>query len=126
MSIQENQISDQIDSGLAYQKEIYKTVENYLKQNNFSKQQTKYHLFLAKKTFIDKENFYQQCIDVCDKIADKNILDKAIENDKCDEMKIMNEDFTDLFIRQFKEEVTDNWTVLDFLMYLKCNDFKIV
>jgi len=126
MSIQENQISDQIDSGLDYQKEIYKTVENYLKQNNFSKQQTKYHLFLAKKTFKDKENFYQQCIDVCDKIADKNILDKAIENDKSDEMKIMNKDFTDLFIRQFKEEITDNWTALDFLMYLKYNDFKIV
>jgi hypothetical protein len=126
MSIQENQISDQIDSGLGYQKEIYKTVENYLKQNNFSKQQTKYHLFLAKKTFKDKENFYQQCIDVCDKIADKNILDKAIENDKSDEMKIMNEDFTDLFIREFKEKITDNWTALDFLMYLKCNDFKIV
>ncbi len=30
------------------------------------------------------------------------------------------------FIRQFEEEITDSWSVLEFLKYLKDNDFQIL
>lgn len=30
------------------------------------------------------------------------------------------------FIKQFKEEITDSWSALDILNYLKDNDFQIL
>lgn len=37
-----------------------------------------------------------------------------------------NVDALPSFIRQFEEEITDTWSVLEFLKYLKDNDFKIL
>jgi hypothetical protein len=64
MSIQENQISDQIESGLLLEKEIIEYLDKILEQNKMDKQQTDYQLFLLKRTFPEREGFYQKCRDL--------------------------------------------------------------
>ncbi len=64
MSIQENQISNQIDGGILCKNEIINYLDEILKQNKNDKQQTDYQLFLLKITFPEKSDFYQKCRDL--------------------------------------------------------------
>lgn len=64
MSIYENQISDQMDGGILYKKEVCNYLDQLLEQNKMSKQQTDYQLFLLQKTFPEKKDFYQRCRDL--------------------------------------------------------------
>lgn len=129
MSIQENQISDQIDGGLLYKKEIVNYLDEILKQNKNDKQQTDYQLFLLKRTFPDKSHFYQRCRDL---LSTSEKTEKDIIKDHLDTIvktylyEQSNVDALPYFIRQFEEEITDTWSVLEFLKYLKDNDFQIL
>lgn len=60
------------------------------------------------------------------------VLEKDIIKDHLDTIVKMylseqsNVDALPSFIRQFEEEITDTWSVLEFLKYLKENDFQIL
>ena len=127
MSIQENQISDLMDGGLISKKEL---LDKYLYNKKemllaYEDGRLDENRFQTEKNYnrvkaSDWIKNFKRC--PYEKEIIKQHLDYICEN----WMETSEQDILPTFIRQFTEEITDSWSVLEFLKYLKENDFQIL